>query len=284
MDLFGKKATAAKLLQLEQKVTEYATVIEENKISELVVLQEKAISQRIETVMRNFHTQIYAKYNTGVAKNAYQTVSNFYSVVSTIANEAAAIPFRPEMKKSGVEVSDNDKIWAFIDLLPLDKKIACYTFFLTQGEIFIYKEKLEFGINAGIQNMVPLNPLNVSVFITEGFPVEILGYRYWDSLHGITVDILPEDMVFVKNFNPSEDLNLQVRGLAPADVLMQRQAWKQVLHKYRMAGYRVLFMIIHPALVLKWLGRDETPLVVTFATLQIKMLHISQLVKWAILK
>ena len=204
------------VIQSEKHLTEIKELVEGQE------LQIKAASRHaFLTQFNNFNTQIFPHYNVVKQQLVYQTLDDLYSVVSRVATACAMIPFYPELK-NGDDVQENDKIYDFLRLLTLDQRIAAYTYILLQGEIFIYKDKLSFGINAGIQKITVLNPANVTVFISQGFPTEITGFRYWDGANGSSVDIDVEDMVFVKMFNPDGDINQQVRGLSPVRVLAQR--------------------------------------------------------------
>lgn len=210
-----KKNEQLQLQLIEQKQTF------EGKLLESQDLTVKAVKGAMESAMRNFNTQIFPKFNAALQEKAYQNSDNLYSVVSRIANAAASIPFFPEYK-DGSDVTPKDKIWPFLDTLTLEQRIELISYFLIQGEMFAYKEKIDFGVNAGVQRLRVLNPSNVIVFITQTFPLEVVGFRFWDSVNGYTVDILPEDMMFVKMFNPDTDAMLRIRGLSPVSVLKKR--------------------------------------------------------------
>lgn len=207
----------AKIEEQSNKLTKQSLEIE-TKISELGDVQEKALTSHLQEAIKNFSTQIFPSYISYKDQKAYQTSPSFYSVVSAIVNAAAGLPVYPEFKDKS-SVPDTDKIWNIVTMLPLEKRIEIYTYILTYGEIFLYKEKVEFGVNAGIIDMRPMHPQNIEVVVTETFPLSVVGFLYWDSLHGERIEILKEDMIFIKYFNPDPDPLLRIRGLAPVKVL-----------------------------------------------------------------
>lgn len=227
MDLFGTKALTRTVTELSVQITEQKQAITEQrevfeiKLNEAEAMTEKAATTALSMAMRNFNMQIFPHFNSALQERAYQNSDDLHSVVSRIANAAASIPFYPELPK-GQEPQPSDKIFKFLDTLTLEQRTALYSYYLIQGEMFAYKEKLEFGVNRGLQKLHILNPANVTVFISNTFPIEVLGYRYWDSLNGFQVDIGIEDMMFVKMFNPDTDIIKAVRGLSPVTVLKKR--------------------------------------------------------------
>ncbi len=228
MDLFGTK-TAKKLNELSLQITEQA---KEYKASAEMQLQQKeqeydlqlkAMRNEFFNQFNNFNTQIFPHYGVMKEQMVYQTLDDLYSVVSKIATTAALIPLYGEYE-DGSELKPKDKLNAFLKTLTFEQKEIAYLYLLLQGEIFGYKEKIEFGVNAGVKQLRFLNPYNVVVLISQTFPYEIIGFRYFDSVHGENFDIDVEDMMYVRLFNPDVDINKQVRGLAPVRVLSQRLA------------------------------------------------------------
>lgn len=222
IDLFGLKA-AKKVEELSNEIVLQAkrtTETLELKLIENNELQLKARTQFLSS-FNNFNTQIFPHYGVIKEQLIYQTLDDLYSVVSRIATMAAMIPFYGEYL-DGSELKPKDKLNAFLKTLTFEQKEIAYTYLLLQGEIFGYKQKIEFGVNAGLQSIKFINPANITVYISRSFPIEIVGYRYYDSVNGDSFDIAIEDMMFIKLFNPDADPLMQVRGLSPVRVLAQR--------------------------------------------------------------
>lgn len=67
-----------------------------------------------------------------------------------------------------------------------------------------------------------MHPSRIVLVLSQSFPVEVVGYRYHDTVNGIEFDIPMEDMVYVKMFNPSSNYMDEWRGLSPVKVLARR--------------------------------------------------------------
>lgn len=210
--------------QVEDKVQKLEFQIveqKENFEAKLQVAEDltiKAAKSAFENVIRSFNFQVQPNYQSLLQLKSYQRSPSIFAVVSRIANAAAAIPFYPE-NLDGSEVNEKDKIYSFLSKLTLEKRVEAYSYYLLKGEIFGYKEKVEFGVNAGVINITFLHPDNVDVLVTPTFPVQIAGFLYWDNIIGEKLFIDIEDMLFIKNFNPDTDVYQRVRGLPPPKVL-----------------------------------------------------------------
>lgn len=224
--MFGLK-TAKQVEALVGQVTELKTQLTtqaeqfEIKISEERGMIEKASKNALENAFRNITTQIFPNYTTATQSQAYQTLDDLYSVVSRIATAAAMIPMYAETK-DGEELPETDKLNVFLSTFSLEQRISFYTYLLLHGEVIAVKDKLDFGINAGLQKLITIHPASVTTFITKSFPYEVVGYRYYDNLSGEMIDYLKEEVFHVKMFNPDVDINMQARGLPPIKVLTQR--------------------------------------------------------------
>lgn len=99
-----------------------------------------------------------------------------------------------------------------------------YTFLNTQGEAFIYKQRPEFGINAGrTVQMHLLFPQFVIMNIASDYPYGVTGYKY--VVDGrVLIDNIPiEDIIHIKYFNPNFSVTgTELRGLSPFKVLAKR--------------------------------------------------------------
>lgn len=169
----------------------------------------------------NFNTQIFPHWKIFQEVAAYTTIDDMYSVISRLATEAALIPFKA-YDKDGEELPPTDNLNKIIETLTFEQKEIMYTYLWALAECFMYKVKLPYGPNAGMQKIKFLHPGRMVVVLSETFPVEIVGYRYYDSIRGVQFDILPEDMVYIHLFNPTLDSLEEWRGLSAAKVLTKR--------------------------------------------------------------
>lgn len=184
-------------------------------------LQEKAFSQNVATSFANFNTQIFPHYNIIKEELIFQIMDDIYSVVSRLAATAAMIPLTGE-GKNGEQLKESDKLIQFLNTLTLEEKEKYYTNLFLQGEIFGYKEKIDFGVNAGVQRLVHLTPSEMVVIISQTFPVDIVAYRLYDSVNGFSKDFNMDEVLFVKTFNPTRDLQKRFRGFSATAALKQR--------------------------------------------------------------
>lgn len=191
------------------------------KLVETNNLQLKTARETFLNSFTNFNTQIFPHYNVIKEQIIFQTMDDIYSVVSRLAATAAMIPFYGEDSK-GQELGPKDKLSQFLSTLTFEQKERFYTTLFLQGEIFAYKEVLDVGVNAGLVRLRYLNPSKMIVIISQTFPTEIVGYRYYDSYNGFSKDFDVEEIFFVKTFNPTFDIQKEFRGLSATTVLKSR--------------------------------------------------------------
>ena len=192
----------------------------------------------------NASTSIYPSWQVLEAVDTYLTVDDVYSVISLLAETAARIPMyayqivsEPAMKsykkhgqlklqgkyyqrKAMVDLPPADKFVDFIESISYEDRIKYYSILYIAGELFLYKEVIELGPNAGKIKLHTLNNQNVTVIISEDFPQRVLGYKYFDV--GFDGTLMPEDVIHIKYFNPSYTNGQQFRGLSPLQVLTKR--------------------------------------------------------------
>jgi HK97 family phage portal protein len=119
-----------------------------------------------------------------------------------------------------VDLPETDKFDIFIESMSYEDKVKYYSILYITGELFLYKEILELGPNAGKVILHTLNNQNVTVVISDTFPQRILGYQYLDQ--GFSGTIPAEDIIHVKYYNPTVTNGQQWRGLSPLQVLSKR--------------------------------------------------------------
>jgi phage portal protein BeeE len=182
--------------------------------------QVKAMqSSNLAAAFNNFSTQIFPTWRVIQEMDAYQTMAFIYAVVSKLATTSAMIPFYAYDKVKDTDMPEGDKLVTFLEKLDFEQKELLYTYLYLTGEVFMYKERIEVGVNAGVNSVKFLNPGKVVVVLSESFPIEVIGYRYLDSENGLSFDIPKEDIVFIKLPNPSTVQADEFRGLSPVKVL-----------------------------------------------------------------
>lgn len=92
---------------------------------------------------------------------------------------------------------------------------ALYIYLITNGEFFIWKEKLKGGANTGKPFALwIMAPEATAVKVTQFFPQRVVGYQY--MVNGQYIDLAAEDVIHVKYFNPMHNCNgREFRGLSP---------------------------------------------------------------------
>ena len=203
-DIFG-------IRKLTQQVSE---------LNNVVALQEKGMTP-LSRQFTNFNTQIFPHYNILKEEFIMQTMDDIYSIVSRLAATAAGIPSKACLP-DGSLAGKKDKLNAFLSTLTFEEKEKFYTTLYLMGECFAYIQKIDYGVNAGVQRIDYLLPSNMVVIISETFPTEIVGYRYYDSFNGYTKDFALDEIFFIKMFNPTRDIQKRFRGLSPTTALRNR--------------------------------------------------------------
>jgi phage portal protein BeeE len=214
------------------------------KIVKELQSQIKSLQRYNVTSSINTSTAIYPSWQTVEDLNTYVTVDDIYSIISLLAETAARVPMygyqitddkamknykklgqqslqgKYYQRKSMRDLPDGDVFVKFIDSITYEDKIQYYTKLYITGEIFLYKEVIELGPNAGQVNLHMLNNQNVTVIISEDFPQRIIGYKYFDM--GFDGTFNPDEIIFIKYYNPTITNGLQWRGLSPLQVLSKR--------------------------------------------------------------
>jgi len=206
--------------------------------------QVKALQGTNLGMVINATTSIYPTWQTIQNIDTYVTVDDVYSIISLLSDTAARIPMfgyeivdEPAMKsykkmgadslqgkyyrrKALQDLPRNDKFVEFIDSISYADRIKYYSQLYINGELFLYKEMIELGPNAGKIYLHSLNSQNVTVIISEAFPQRVIGYKYFDM--GFDGTFIPDEIIHIKYYNPTIVNGLQWRGLSPLQVLNKR--------------------------------------------------------------
>jgi len=206
--------------------------------------QVKALQSTSMGMTINASNAIFPSWQTIEAINQYCTIDDIYSVISYLAETAARIPFygyeivddnamksykKYDMKalqkkyyktKALQDLQPDDIFMKMLDGISYEDKIKYYTILYITGELFLYKEVLELGPNAGMVTLHALNNQNVTVLVSDTFPQAVVGYRYFDT--NFDGKFTTDEIIHVKYYNPTITNGQQFRGLSPLQVLTKR--------------------------------------------------------------
>lgn len=206
--------------------------------------QVKALQNTSMGMTINASNAIFPSWQTIEAINQYTTIDDIYSVISYLADTAARIPFYgyevindDAMKsykkydmtslqkkyyktKALQDLPQDDIFMKMLEGISYEDKIKYYTILYITGELFLYKEVLELGPNAGMVTLHALNNQNVTVLVSDTFPQTVVGYRYFDV--AFDGNFSTDEIIHVKYYNPTITNGQQFRGLSPLQVLTKR--------------------------------------------------------------
>ena len=215
----GLKQRVKQWLEIDKPTAEVVEVVKvtttEDIVSNLKAFSNSAIG------FTNFNSQIFPTYQAQKNNLVYQKTDDIYSVASRLASIAAMIPLYGEGKDKS-DLPKNDKLDTFLETLTFDKKYIYYLHKLIDGEIFAYKDVLEFGVNKGLKSLTAMIPAAMVVNIDRVFPYTIIGYTYYNPVYGDRINFEVKDIMFNKSYNPSLDIQEIERGLSPVRVLCKR--------------------------------------------------------------
>ena len=172
------------------------------------------------TTTLSMHNQIFPTWQSWKEIKTFQTVEDIYTVVNRMAKECANIPLYGYDLK-GKDLPDADPFAIFLRKLTRAQRYEMFLWYWLRGESFCYKDRFD-GANKRVEKMYFLNPNFVTLVINDSFPFTITGYRYTNPQAGIDIAIMPEEMIFIKDFNPTDDFYLSFRGLSKIQVLAKR--------------------------------------------------------------
>lgn len=216
----------------------------QTKIVKDLQQQVKALQRTNVSTAFNVSTSIYPSWQDVENINTYVTVDDVYSIISYLAQTAARIPMygyeivddsaMKSMKKYSKtsllgkhyqtkamqDLPEQDRFVEFLNNMSYEDKVMYYTILYVTGELFLYKEVIELGPNAGKVILHPMKGANVIVNISQEFPQRVTSYRYFDM--GFDGTLSTDEVIHVKYYNPSITNGQQWRGLSPLQVLTKR--------------------------------------------------------------
>jgi len=216
----------------------------QTKVVKNLQQQVKALQRTNLSNVISVSTSIYPSWQTVENIETYITVDDVYSIISYLAQTAARIPMygyeivddialksmkkysktsllgKHYQTKAMQDLPEQDKFAEFIRSLTYEQLVKYYTILYISGELFLYKEVIELGPNAGKVILHPMNGQNVIVMISDSFPQRVIGYEYFDAGFSGTLGV--EDVIHIKYYNPTIMNGQQWRGLSPLQVLTKR--------------------------------------------------------------
>jgi HK97 family phage portal protein len=206
--------------------------------------QVKSLQQTGLSNVISASTSIYPSWATIENIQTYITVDDVYSIISYLAQTAARIPMygyqivddsaMKSMKKYSKtsllgkhyqtkamqDLPDQDIFNQFLNDITYEDMVMYYTMLYINGELFLYKEVIELGPNAGKVILHPMKAQNIIVKVSEVFPQRVIGYDYFDM--GFNGSLSTDDVIHIKYYNPNIMNGQYWRGLSPLQVLTKR--------------------------------------------------------------
>lgn len=206
--------------------------------------QVKALQMTNLSNVISVSTSIYPSYQNLENIEAYLTVDDIYSVISYLAQTAARIPMygyeivddkamnnmmkyhkdsiqsKYYQTKALQDLPDSDKFVQFLNEMTYEEKVKYYSILYITGELFLYKEVIELGPNAGKIILHPMKGQNVVVVVSDTFPQRVIGYEYFDQ--GFNGRLTLDEVIHVKYYNPTIMNGQEWRGLSPLQTLNRR--------------------------------------------------------------
>jgi len=206
--------------------------------------QVKSLQQTGLSNVISASTSIYPSWATIENIQTYITVDDVYSIVSYLAQTAARIPMygyeivddtamkslkkysktsllgKHYQTKAMQDLPDQDIFSQFLNDITYEDMVMYYTMLYISGELFLYKEVIELGPNAGKVILHPMKAQNIIVKVSEVFPQRVIGYDYFDM--GFNGSLSTDDVIHIKYYNPNIMNGQYWRGLSPLQVLTKR--------------------------------------------------------------
>jgi HK97 family phage portal protein len=172
------------------------------------------------TIVSDIRTMIFPNWQSVKEIDAYIIFDDVYSIVSRLATSSAAVKIEAYNETSGEDLPATDPAVKYLKSLTMEQKEQLYTWLLLCGEVFIYKDALRLGPNKRLLKTNFLHPSFMTVIQETNFPYTITGYRYQDTQ--ATFTLMPEEIIYIKYFNPTTRLDERHRGMSPIKALAQR--------------------------------------------------------------
>ncbi len=171
------------------------------------------------------HNTIFPSYDSWREIKAYKVIDDVYSVVNRLARQAASVPMYAYTMGRDNETEDAPYDSLAAEFLRREmtyaKRLELYTWLFLRGECFVFLDYVD-GPDSRVKSMHFLNPSFITLVISDTFPEYIVKYRYQDFNKKQDFFIEPEEMVFLKYFNPTEGSQNAWRGFSPIIAMKDR--------------------------------------------------------------
>lgn len=177
-------------------------------------------TQNLYSAIDQIRTMVFPNWESVREIDAYSIFDDVYTVVSRWATLCAQIPLIAYNDENGEDLPASDNLSRYLKSLDFEEKEIMFTFLGLTGECFMYKDVLKLGPNKGKLKTYFLHPSFMAIIQDAKFPYGILGYRYQDTQNTFT--LLPEEVIYIKYFNPSTRYDERHRGMSAIKALAQR--------------------------------------------------------------
>lgn len=201
-----------KLLERLSGVTEVKAML-----NSMVQTQNRVNSAMITSIS----AQIFPSWHVFKDVETYRIVDEVSSVVNKLAQTAASIPISA-FQEDGQDLPPNNIVSRSLKNFTYSGRLKLFSFLYLSDEAFIYKQKIDFGPNAGLTHLEILHPNFMTVVLGMDFPTRIVGYIYRDPQVNYEAKFLPEEIIFIRGFNPEIDFYTRWRGLSKIQLLAKR--------------------------------------------------------------
>ena len=201
LDIFGIKKLKAQNQQLANAVQYLQTFNRAKSIEQI-------------------RTMIFPNWQSVKEIEAYIIFDDVFSVVSRLATSSAQVDLVCYNDTTNEELPPTDPMCKYIKTLTLGEKEIMYTWLYLTGEVFMFKDRVQFGPDKTKLKTPFMHPSFMTVILSDVFPNPIIGYRYQDTQTTFTLNA--DEVIYAKYFNPTTRYNERHRGMSPIKALAQR--------------------------------------------------------------
>jgi phage portal protein BeeE len=192
-----------------------------SEIKSAVDMQVKATSRDISSMITSISAQIFPSWHVFKDVETYRIVDEVSSVVNKLAQTAASLPISA-YQEDGQDLPPTNVVSRSLNNFSYYDRLKLFSFLYLSNEAFIYKQIIEFGPNKGLVHLEILHPNFMSVVLSMEFPTRIVGYIYRDPQVNFEVKFSPEEIIFIRGFNPEIDFYTRWRGISKIQLLAKR--------------------------------------------------------------
>lgn len=223
--MFGIRSLSNRVESLSQQLTEQQKQLtQEAEVLETRINEQnelKAFGKDLASMVTAVSAQIFPSWQVFKDIETYRIVDEISSVVNKLAKTAASLPvyaYQPD----GQDLPDGTTLTKILKNFSYSERLKLFSFLYLSDEVFIYKQKVEFGPNAGMMDLHILHPNFMIVVLSMDFPTKIVGYIYRDPQVNYECKFLPEEILFIRGWNPEIDFYTRWRGLSKIQLLSRR--------------------------------------------------------------